>query len=228
MISQSSLSSTVDAINAAAFFEQPIPLAERASSARWIASRHALPGAYAGTFAGFPSELAKGIQLFTGERVTNASARHILGEEASRALRALHVRDASVQAALSSANASLQECINRAALHPRNANPGQFCCPKCTVGMWRNLLSGGLDRQEERLRKGVGQALHSHRKGDNQWRTFPFWYTVLALSEMDFAEAKRELQYAAPVLERMTRRKAPSGVYAERRHALAKRSLERV
>ena len=74
----------VNAVNEAYFFRRPIPESARCQAARWIASRQGLPGAYGGLFAGFPAELARGIQLFTGERVTSASARHILGEESCR------------------------------------------------------------------------------------------------------------------------------------------------
>ena len=152
-------------------------------------------------FAGFPSERSRGIVLFTGERITSASARHILGEEASRALRQLRVRDPNVTRALDSADSGLMRCLERAAEDPRNSNPGLFCCGKCSVGLWRNLLAGGLDRREERLRRGASH-LRSMRDGEHQWRRFPFWYTVLALSEIDSAEARAELKYAAPALER--------------------------
>ena len=87
LIARTSLSQTVDAINAAHFSGRTLPAAERNQAARWIVGRQGLPGAYGGTFAGFPSERSKGIVLFTGERIASASARHILGEEASRALR---------------------------------------------------------------------------------------------------------------------------------------------
>jgi hypothetical protein len=63
------------------------------------------------------------------------------------------------------------------------------------------------------------------RDGEHQWRKFPFWYTVLALSEMDTAEARRELRYAAPALERAASRGVPSTVYGRRRHVLAVRTL---
>jgi len=91
--------------------------------------------------------------------------------------------------------------------------------------VWRNLLSGGLDRCEERLRHG---ALHlrSVRDGEHGWRRFPFWYTVLALSEMGTDEAKAELKHAAPALERTASRTVPSAVYARRRHELAARALK--
>src|SRR5687768_10612867 len=169
MINKASLSKTVDAINAAHFDGRTLAAAERGRAARWIVRRQGLPGAYGGTFAGFPSERSKGIVLFTGERVASASARHILGEEASRALRELRVRDPNVTRALEAADTGLMRCLERAAQDPRKRNPGLYCCGKCSVGLWRNVLAGGLDRHEERLRRG---ALHlrSMRDGEHQWR----------------------------------------------------------
>jgi hypothetical protein len=227
LISKASLSQTVDAISAAYFDSRTPPAVERVQAARWIAGRQGLPGAYGSTFAGLPSERSNGIVLFTGERIVSASARHILGEEASRALRQLRVRDRSVTRALEGADAGLMRCLERAAEDPRNSNPGLYCCGKCSVGLWRNLLAGGLDRQEERLRRGVLH-LRSMRDGEHQWRKFPFWYTVLALSEMDSAEARTELKYAAPALERAASRAVPPPVHARRRHELALRTLNRL
>lgn len=224
LINRTSLSQTVDAINAAYFDGRTIPAVERGQAARWIAGRQGLPGAYGDTFAGFPSERSKGIVLFTGERIASASARHILGEESSRALRQLRVRDADVTRALERADHGLMRCLERAAEDPRHSNPGLFCCGKCSVGLWRNLLAGGLDRHEERLRRGASH-LRSMRDGEHQWRRFPFSYTVLALSEMDSLEARTELKYAAHALEREAGRAMPSAVYARRRHELAVRTL---
>lgn len=116
-------------------------------------------------------------------------------------------------------------CLARAALEGRDPNPGRYCCGKCSVGLWRNLLARGLDRQEERLRKGVGESLRGHRAGEGEWRVIPFWYTVLALIDIDLPEARRELQYAAPVLERISARTAPSSLHGRRRHQLAARAL---
>lgn len=224
LINPASLSQTVDAISAAYFDGRRLAAGERARAARWIAERQGLPGAYGDTFAGFPAERSKGIVLFTGERIASASARHILGEEASRALRLLRVRDRGVSQALERADEGLMRCLARAAEDPRRGNPGLYCCGKCSVGLWRNLLAGGLDRQEERLRRGAAH-LRSVRDGGHQWRRFPFWYTVLALSEMDSDEARKELQYAAAALEREAGRAVPSSTYARRRHELAVRTL---
>jgi hypothetical protein len=224
LINRTSLSQTVDAINAAQFDGRALAATERSHVARWIAARQGLSGSYGGTFAGFPSERSRGIVLFTGERIALASARHILGEEASRALRLLRVRDRSVMHALEAADDGLMRCLVRAAEDPRRRNPGLYCCGKCSVGLWRNLLSGGLSRREERLRSGTLH-LRSIRDGEHGWRRFPFWYTVLALSEMDTKEAKAELKYAAPALERTATRPVASAVYARRRQGLAARTL---
>jgi hypothetical protein len=227
LIDTASLSQTVDAISAAQFEGRTLAAAERRDAARWIATRQGLPEAYAGTFAGFPSERSKGIVLFTGERIASASARHILGEETTRALRHLRVRDAGVTRALDAADDGMLRCLARAAADPRNTNPGLFCCGKCSVGLWRNLLAGSLDRQEERLQRGASH-LRSMRDAEQGWRKFPFWYTVLALSEMDGGAARTELKHAAPALERAARRATPSALYARRRQEVAVRALNRL
>jgi hypothetical protein len=226
LIKRGSLSKTVDAINAAHFDGRSIAAADRGRAARWIVARQGLPGAYGNTFAGFATEGSRGIVLFTGERIGSASARHILGEESARVLRQLRVRHPDVTRALDAADNGLLRCLARAAEDPRCGNPGLFCCGKCSVGVWRNLLAGGLDRHEERLRSGA-RHLRSMRDGAHRWRRFPFWYTV-ALSEMDNPEAKRELHYAAPVLEHAASRSVPSPLYARRRHQLAVRALARL
>ena len=132
VINTTSLSQTVDAINAAQFDGRALAAAERSQVARWIAARQGLPGSYGGTFAGFPSERSKGIVLFTGERIASASARHILGEEASRALRLLRVRDRGVTRALEAADDGLMRCLVRAAEDPPPArsdtHPSGSCC----------------------------------------------------------------------------------------------------
>jgi hypothetical protein len=224
LINRASLSRTVDAIHAAHFDGRVLPTIDRGQAARWIAARQGMPGSYGMTFAGFPSERSKGIVLFTGERIASASARHILGEETSRALRLLRVRDRAVTCALEAADAGLMRCLDRAAEDPRNQNPGLYCCGKCSVGLWRNLLAGGLDRREERLQHGASH-LRTVRDGEHGWRKFPFWYTVLALSEMDNGDAKAELKYAAPALERAANRAVPSAMYVRRRCELAARAL---
>ena len=226
LIHQSSLSETVDAVNEAVFFGKAMAAKDRRHVARWIAARQGLPGAYGELFAGFAPELASGIRLFTGERVTSASARHILGEESCRALLLLKSDDAMATAALTRATAWMVERVEKAAMDSHRNNAGAYCCGKCTVGLWRNILAGGLDRQDLRLRLGLSK-LRSMRDGQGGWRAFPFWYTVLALTEMDRAEARGELRHASARIRAEVKRAAGSSPFAVRRNALARAALER-
>ena len=54
---------------------------------------------------------------------------------------------------------------------------------------------------------------------------FPSGYRVLALNEMETAEARAEWKYAAHALEREASRAVPSAVYGRRRDELAVRTL---
>jgi hypothetical protein len=91
--------------------------------------------------------------------------------------------------------------------------------------LWRNILAGSLDRRDERLALGLAK-LRRARNGRGEWRAFPFWYTVLALTEMDLPDARKELQYAARRIAAEAQRPVGSTPYARRRNAVARRALE--
>jgi hypothetical protein len=232
-----SLAQTVDAINAAWFSGQAISAAEAKKAAAMIASRYGQEGAYAGTFALFPSERKEGIRLFSGEKSVSASARHIVAQEACRALRILKPKDSAACAALTAAEESLARCVGPAA--PGGARPddgkqhwdwayrgGTYCCGKCSVGFWRHLLLGGFDQVEKRLSRGL-KCLRDSRKGQGQWQRFPFWYTISALVEMDPPAAREEMRYAAKTCEPFANRHS-ANTFSQRRSELARRLLSRV
>jgi hypothetical protein len=99
-----------------------------------------------------------------------------------------------------------------------------YCCGGCSVALWRHLAVGGLEDAERRLAAGM-RALKSHRKGDGRWQRFPFYYTLLALSEIDLPAAVREMRYAAPSCERVLKRSAKGDRFDRRRRLLAERVL---
>jgi len=225
-------------LSAALFFHRPIP-AERARKAvALIASRYGLPGAYADTYALFPTERHVGIRLFTGERATGASARHIAAEEACRVLLRLQPRPAAIRAALRAAGESLLQRVGSAA--PRDRRPdegpdywnwdfrgGTYCCGPCTVAFWRHLLAGGFDQHATRLARGLA-CLRSMRRSGHTWGRFPFWYTVSALVEMPPTRAAlEEMRFAAPSCNKAAGRYPTEG-FAQRRAELARRLLARV
>ncbi|MHA1212454.1 MAG: hypothetical protein ACTSSH_08340, partial [Candidatus Heimdallarchaeota archaeon] len=46
------------------------------------------------------------------------------------------------------------------------------------------------------------ELLKQHRNKRKRWDGFPFYYTLLALSEINLVEAKNELQFALPACEK--------------------------
>jgi hypothetical protein len=79
----------------------------------------------------------------------------------------------------------------------------------------------------QRLASGAA-ILSEHRDSRGSWRRFPFYYTLLALTEMDGKRATGELRYAAPRLERMLNRRGSGDRFDSRRRAVARRVLARV
>jgi len=223
LLDESSLARTVDGVNAALFYGADQSRAEQGDAANWIASRQGLPGSYADMFAMTDSDRAEGVRLFTGDALgSGVGARHILGEEACRALLLLNVRQAPVRRALKRATAGMTERLLRYSLET-----GMYCCGRCTPSVWRHITAGGLrDAQPERLVERGMQALRAARLGTGRWRLFPFWYALLALSEMDLPAAMEEMRYAAPTLERALGR-ARQDEYGRRRRLLAERVLAR-
>lgn len=224
------LSEALEAVNEAFFLGTPIPAGQRRETARFIASRQGLPGAYADTFALDEEERRVGIQLFTGERATSAAARHIAGQEACRALRLLGVRETAVRHALDTATAHLALRIG-SIRQPTGSSHwfdpylgGVYCCGRCSVAFWRHLTAGGFDGPEDRLAVGL-RCLRTRRKEDHTWAVFPFWYTLSALIEMPADLTRPELRRVAPRLEAALKRRSGTAPHAQRRQEIARRAL---
>ena len=223
IIDTESLANTLDAVNGALFHHEHLTEANRRQLAGWIAGRRGKPGSYAGMFAPTGEDLRNGIRVYTGEQIgSGAGIRHILGEEACRALILLDVEDNTIRQALEQATAGilgrLRQTEESGKVH------GLFCCGMCSVAYWRNAMVGGLDRSEERLTAGI-VALKAHRTDDGRWRRFPFYYTLLALSEMSIRPALGEMRHAAPLLERYVKRKVQDNRFSERRRVISERIL---
>lgn len=216
-----SLADTLDSINEDLFFGNPVKKTEKVKVAEWIVGRHGQPRAYANMFAPTPSDF-KGIRVFTGEKLsTLASIAHILGEEACRALILLDVDVDGLHDSLYRASIGMKE-----RLVSEDRIKGTYCCGICTCSYWRHLAVGGLENGELELVAGLRE-LKKNRDGKGRWRRFPFYYTLLALSELDFPEALTEIKYAAPSIERSVR-KTPETRYEMRRKALMEHVLEKI
>ena len=174
-------------------------------------------------FAPTERDFKEGIRLFTGERVhSRAAIGHILGEEACRAIILLDLKDEGVQNALKRASLGMMSRIDLS-----KRTPGMYCCGTCSASLWRHLAVGGLKDPKRRLEKGM-EALKLHRVGNGKWKRFPFYYTLLALSEINSPSAISEMNYAAPVLIRIMKRKVGDNKISECRRVLVERIFEKI
>jgi len=190
-----SLGQIIDAINEAFFYKRSLPKNEREKAAQWIANRQGKSGAYGSMFAPTAKEFRQGIKVFTGERI-------------------------EVDHALQAASQGMLKFLYRA----RDKKRGFYCCGACTSALWRHLAVGGLDHAQERLRRGM-RVLRMNRDGTGRWKSFPFYYTLLALSEIDLPTAIEEMRYAARVCERLLKRSPQEGKISQRRRSLIERIL---
>lgn len=219
-----SLAVLVDGIEQKRYFGRRIPARELLAAERVIASRQGMPGSYAGMFAPTRLDFRRGIRVFTGEPVrSGAATAHILGEECCRLLLKLKVKDRLVSAALARAEAEMLERLGSwDRLHAERT--GFHCCGICTASFWRHLAAGGLDSPGPRFRNGM-RVLASLRTGSGRWKRFPFFYTLLALTELDVPEARPELRWAAPAAQRSLKALRGNGRFPKRRRAVLEQAL---
>jgi hypothetical protein len=223
MVRTESLAETLDALNDALFCQRRLTEPNRKELALWIALRRGKPGSYAGMFAPTDEDLRNGVRVYTGELVRSGAAiGHVLGEEACRALILLNVDEGKIKESLERASSGMLRRLRQT--EDMSKVHGMYCCGICSVAYWRNAMVGGLDRNEERLAAGM-VALRAHRTNDGHWRRFPFYYTLLALSEMNFRPALDEMRYAAPLLERYVKRRVADSRFSERRRIISERIL---
>ena len=217
IVNRDSLALTLDALNEMFFSQQPRTQLQKEQIAEWIASRQGKPGSYANMFAPTEFDFNEGARLFTGERVqSRAATSHILGEEACRALILLDVPTIGVRDALDRASLGMMSRLG--------PTSGIYCCGKCTAALWRHLTVGGLEDSRRRLTAGL-RFLKTRRDDEGRWKTFPFYYTLLVLSEIDLPLAVEEMRYTSNVCERYLRRSFKDSRIAQRRRILVERVL---
>jgi hypothetical protein len=224
ILHKSSLAKTIDAVNEFLFYRKTIPRQEKTDVCNWIADRQGKQGAYARMFAPTEYDFSHGIRVFTGERVTSGAATgHIIGEEACRVLRLLKSSQQNVKEALRRASLGMNRRLMESGRFQKSA---LYCCGMCTASLWRHIASGGLKPNRKYLKKSL-KTFRKYRDGKGRWRIFPFYYTLLSLSEIGSCDAWEELQYAGPLLERLVTRQG-SGKYAKRRKVLMESILEKL
>jgi hypothetical protein len=225
MLDTDSLAATLDAVKDALFFGREISAGDRRALSKWLVERCGQPGSYEFMPAPTPQDFAGAPRVFTGEVMTSKAGMACkLGSEGCRALLVLGVETEAVSQAL----ATVREHLGARLADCASDRAGYYCCGSCSVAFWRHLMAGGMDNQQQRLARGV-ELLRSLRDEKGGWRSFPTWYTIWALTDMDSAAARAELEYVAPKLERQTkRRSSETDKYATRRTEIARRALARI
>ncbi len=163
----------------------------------WILSRQGLEGSYCGLFMPTPKDLKQGAHLPTGEHIqTNAGTRHVMGEEALRTALVWKLHHSPhVVRALEGFNQILE----------RGGKTGKYCCGTCTTAFLRTLQTTKISEKNRIIEMGIAR-MKKARKPNGRWRAFPFYYTLLTLSEIDSPSAREELRHASKAAENLLKR----------------------
>ena len=225
MLNMHSLGATINAVNEAALFSARVSEPTAKQISEFIAGRQGLPHSYWGLFAPLDDEVKKPFTLFTGETIrSDASARHILGEESLRILKVLGDPSPYVQQAIERAQENFGQRLmdNK----ERGDGMGTYCCGNCTVAYWRALTTHWIEDAEERLEMGMKDLKNERQAG--KWRRFPFYYTVLCLSELGEDIAGEEIRYIQPACERALKFLRANDSHHQQKSAILGRILETV
>ncbi len=217
ILDTSSLTKTIDNINSIFISGEEIVTAAGLEVARWIVSRQGDKGSYRGLPAPTPADFEQGMRVFTGEKLLSASARHIMGQEAARVAWLLGHTDPDVWRAY-------DQAIGWMRTTPEFEQRGTYCCGRCSLAFWRHIWVGDFDYKEAHLVKGL-QVMKDLRLGDGKWRTFPFFYAIYTLSDLDLNPAREELRYARSVMERYIKN-VRADVYSKRKVTIITNVLE--
>jgi hypothetical protein len=218
MVLNGSLAATLDAVNEELFNGGSLSAAQAEEVSRWLAGRQRGSGSQAGLFVPTEYDYEEGTRLFTGEKLrTKLATRNVLTAEAGRVLALLGDPSPGVRGALERADGWLsRQCF------AGTCTIGE--CAHSMAGLMRYLAAGEGAGREARL-EGHVRTLSRCRNGKGRWQRFPFYYTLLALTEIDLPVAVEELRYAAPACRRFLRREADEDAYARRCRAVVQRAL---
>jgi len=220
MIDEASLARTVDSVNDALRDVRALPADVRVEVERWLLPRQITSGRNAGAFRPTDSELAAGIRLYTGERLrTKLAAWNVLTAEAARILILLGSCEPDVVASVSRARGWLDVSCFAA----RACVSGE--CAHSSAAYLR--LVAAVPGEPVRLARSIA-VVRDHRDGAGRWDRFPFYYTLLALTEAPGQAATDELRYAFPACERVRRRGHHDPIVESRRQRVLECALRLV
>jgi hypothetical protein len=214
------LAATLDSTAEAFFYERPIPTQMRDEIASLIASRQIQSGAKAGFFLPFAAETETTSHLFSGEELhTSFAENHFLLIEAARILKLLAQDNHAMPHHIQAANNRMEKmCYSK------------FCakgeCKTLTIAYLRYLAADKSQDSQPAINPLLTQ-LSEYRDGKGKWRGFPFFYTLLMLTELSDSQSSQELQYSAPICEKHQKQSWPADPHSNRRQEIITRAQSR-
>ncbi|MHA1211108.1 MAG: hypothetical protein ACTSSH_01490 [Candidatus Heimdallarchaeota archaeon] len=190
-----SLAKTIDSLNECLFYNKSLPKKELNYLFKIINDRQMHTGKNIGQISLTPNDYVEGSRLFTGEKLhTKLAVKNILTQETFRVISISDEDGTHTNGSLELANKWLTEsCF------------AEFCsvgeCSHSTIGYMRYLNTFKPKNTKKTLITFI-ELLKQHRNKRKRWDGFPFYYTLLALSEIHLVEAKNELQLALPACEK--------------------------
>ncbi len=209
---------THDSLDDTLFHRLPLTAAEREAYALTIISQQIPNGPRAGQFNHGAAGREAAPRLFTGERLyTLLAARHTLLIDSARLLSLLGVKTGSVTRALELASQKMEaRCY------------AGFCavgeCRHLTVAFMRYLIASAPPGGGHRLNTFFHR-LVAHRDGQGKWGSFPFYYTLLMLSESELPQAAEQRLYAAPTCAALLERPWKDDPISRRRKTILERTI---
>lgn len=222
LLNKSSLYKTVDNVNEALFYRKTISKKEAKEIIRWISGRLDTEYSYNHSYGLTKYDMNHPAYTFTGEKIECASKRHIMAEESCRVMHKLSEITGEKIPSLENTTRVFSKMLDEYRSYGKPE--GTFCCGPCTIGLWRHMNAGGLKKHQRTLPDGIF-ALHSSRDEAGKWGRYPFYYTLLALSEIDEPEALKEINYAMPACERALKRLNNNSKFTKRRRDLLLRIM---
>jgi hypothetical protein len=213
IIHPTSLLATLDAAAEKLFYQESITNSQREEIVALILSRQCQSGVNAGFFLPFIAESEVKLNLFSGEQLkTDLARNHMPMIEAVRILKLLTQQDQVVTRAIQLANQHMEKmCYSF------------FCakgeCKALTIAYLRYLSLDGTGDSASQINTHLA-SLAGHRDGKGRWDGFPFFYTLLTLSEIADPLAAQELQYASLACKKLQAQKWSGYPVSKRRQEI--------
>jgi hypothetical protein len=220
IVRPTSLADTLDATEESYFYQKPLPTNVREEVASLIISRQVHTGENVGFFIPFAAETETKAKLFSGEQLNTTFAQtHVHLIEATRILKSLALKSQVVTQSILLADRRMDRmCYSK------------FCakgeCRALTIACLRYLLLDDTGNSASVIHCHLTN-LTNYRDRKGKWGNFPFYYTLLMLSEVDDPLAKQELQHAAPNCEKLQAKNWPADPVSKRRQDIIANALAR-